>query len=263
MIIRNLYGNLYEADFVCNDHYIKQVIYFILEGSNALLIDTGYEKEAKQLNVYFDERSIHISKVIISHYHEDHFAGLKTLKSSNKNITIFGSSEFKQTLEKEYKEDFLLDSDIFPTTFCDNYKFIFGGHNIRFEAAKGHSDCSIHTIIDEKYVHVADNIMYDTNNMPLLPLPCASIIEHLTTLEKLKENLNVFFIGSHFSSAINNYKDMKTEIDARINYMHKVLEHEGNIEYDSIKEKLPITFNPIWHHHMIDYYQEQRTDINN
>ncbi len=257
MDIRNLCGNLYEADFNNGDHYTKQVINFILEGSNALLIDTGYKKESEQLKAYFDERSIHIEKIIISHYHEDHFEGLKALKKTEKNIMVFGSANFSRTLEKEYMEDFLLDQDIYPTIFCENCQFDYGGHHIRFEEAKGHSDCSIHTVIDEKYVHTADNIMYDTDNIALLPLPYGSIVEHLKTLADLKKHLNGFFLGSHFSSEVNRLKDMSMEIDSRIIYIQKVLEYKGHIEYDRIKDMLPIEFNPRWHGLMLRFYEEQ------
>lgn len=257
MVIRNVYGNLYEADFNDCDHYTKQVIYFILEGSNALLIDTGYEKELWQLKAYFDEKNIYIEKVIISHYHEDHFEGLKALKKTEKNITVLGSCDFKRTLEIEYQEDFLLDLDIYPTVFCENYQFDYGGHHIRFEKAKGHSDCSIHTVIDEKYVHAADNIMYDTDNVAMLPLPYSSIKEHIKTLEDLKKHLKGFILGSHFSFEINHIKNMSIEIDARIIYMQIVLEYKGNIEYDRMKEMLPIEFNPRWHGHMLRFYKVQ------
>ena len=257
MLINNLYRNLYEAEFACNNLSTNQVINFILDGSSALLIDTGYEQESEQLSTYFKERDIHIDKVIISHYHEDHFGGLKALKRIYSNFEILGSSKYKQTLENEYKEDFLLDSDIFPTIFCENHPFTFGGHQIRFEEAGGHSDCSIHTIIDEKYVHVADNIIFDTNDIALLPLPYASIQEHIKTLENLKEKADTLFLGSHFSSSINADKDMRLEIDARIIYMQKVLEYKGKLDYDSMKEMLPIEFNPKWHGHMLRFYKEQ------
>lgn len=39
MDIRHLSGNLYEASFDRKDHYVRQVIYFILEGKKALLIE--------------------------------------------------------------------------------------------------------------------------------------------------------------------------------------------------------------------------------
>jgi glyoxylase-like metal-dependent hydrolase (beta-lactamase superfamily II) len=80
MNITHLYSNLYEAVFDCNGHYTKQVIYFILEGSKALLIDTGYKSEAEELKSYFDKRNIEAEKFIITHYHDDHFTGLKTFR---------------------------------------------------------------------------------------------------------------------------------------------------------------------------------------
>lgn len=257
MNIEHLYGNLYEAKFDCGDNYIRQVIYFILEGSKALLIDTGYEKEAVKLKTYFDGKGIDIEKIIITHYHEDHFAGIKTFRKTGKDFVIIGSSHFKESLELYYKEDFLEDTEIYPNILSDNYEFTFGGHKIRFEEAKGHSDCGIHIILDEKYIHVADDLLFDSNNMSLLPLPCTSIIEHLETLRQLKNHIGKAFIGSHFSTEINDQKDLLTEIDARILYMQKMLEKQGKAEYDSIKDLLPVTFDPRWHKNMIMYYKEQ------
>jgi glyoxylase-like metal-dependent hydrolase (beta-lactamase superfamily II) len=265
MIIKNIYKNLYEADFAYTEHYTKQVIYFILEDSSALIIDTGYEKDSEQLEAYLKERNIQIEKVIISHYHDDHFSGLKALKRHNKNIEILGSSKFKQTLEKEYSEDFLLDSDIFPTMFCDNHSFIFGGHQIRFEEAGGHSDSSLHIFIDDKYVHVGDNIIFATDGMAMLPLPYASIKEHINTLEKLKENQKVLYLGSHFSSSVNLHKDMRKEIDARIKYMELLMELQSTLKapigYDKIKDMLPIEFNPRWHDLMLLFLKEQQEEV--
>lgn len=257
MMIKNLSRNLYEADFACNDHYTKQVIYFLVDGSSALLIDTGYERESEQLNTYLERKNIRIEKVIISHYHDDHFAGLKALKRLNIDIEVYGSSKYRQTLEKEYQEDFLHDPDIFPTIYCEHDQFMFGGHQLRFEEAGGHSACSLHTIIDEKYIHVADNIMFDTKDTALLPLPYGNIQEHITTLERLKENPGMIFLGSHFSSTLNTLKDMHLEIDARIIYMQKVLEYQGKLDYDKMTEMLPIEFNPRWHGLMLRFYQEQ------
>jgi glyoxylase-like metal-dependent hydrolase (beta-lactamase superfamily II) len=262
MIIKNLDRNLYEAEFSNKDHFTKQVIYFILEGTSALLIDTAYEQEAEQLNTYLNERNIRIEKVIISHYHDDHFAGLMALKRITHEIEVIASSKYKRTLEKEYKDDFLLEPDIFPTTFSENHIFIFGGHQIRFEEAGGHSDCSIHTMIDEKYVHVADNIIFDTNDSSLLPLPYASIQVHLKTLEKLKEKPEALLLGSHFSSSLNTSKDMMLEIDARITYMQLVLKNKGELDYDRIKEMLPMEFNPRWHNLMLRFYKEQQEECN-
>ncbi len=260
MIIKNLDRNLYEAEFANKDHFTKQVIYFILDCSSALLIDTGYEQEATQLITYLKERHIMIEKVIITHYHDDHFAGLKALKGIKHEIEILGSSKYMQTLEREYKDDYLLEPDIFPTTFCENYLLIFGGHQIRFEEARGHSDCSIHTIIDEKYVHVADNIIFDNNELSLLPLPYASIQDHLKTLRRLKEKPGVLFLGSHFSASLNTSKDMMQEIDARIAYMQLVLQYKGKLNFDQIKEMLPIEFNPRWHKLMLRFYKEQQEE---
>ncbi|MDF2984545.1 MAG: hypothetical protein K0R50_55 [Eubacterium sp.] len=258
MDIKHLYGNLNEANFDCMGHYVRQVIYFILEGSKVLLIDSGYEKEAEELKTYFDGMGFEVEKIIITHYHDDHFAGLKTFKQADKNPLIIGSSQFKKTLEKEYKEDFLLDTEIYPDILSDNCSFTFGGHKIRFEEAKGHSACSIHTILDEKYIHVADNLIFDPNHLSLLPLPCANIKEHFETLHSLKSHLEKNFIGSHFSSDINGQKDILKEIDARIIYMQKVGDHQGKVEYETIKEILPIEFDPRWHHLVIRYYKEQR-----
>ncbi|MGN6714583.1 MBL fold metallo-hydrolase [Anaerocolumna jejuensis] len=260
MTIRHIYGNLYEADYESSTHS-KQVIYFITENNRVLLIDTGYEAEMEQLKAYFYEKSMIIDKVIITHYHEDHFSGLKALKKSVNNITVLGSSEYKRTLEIEYPDDFLHDSDIYPTVFCDNYEFRYGGHTIRFEKAPGHSYCSVHTIIDDSYVHVGDNLLFDTMNKAMLPLPYMSINEHIRTLEQLKGHLDKYFLGSHFSFEINKLKNRETEIDGRIAYLKLIPECNSNVEYDSIKDLLPIEFNPRWHNLILRFCEEQRAQM--
>lgn len=257
MNITNLYGNLYEANFDNKGHYVRQVIYFVLDGSKVLLIDTGYEKEAKELKTYFDERGIDVEKIIITHYHDDHFEGIKTFNKTGKVLEIIGSGQFKKSLETYYKEDFLHDTEIYPTILSENCRFTFGGHKIRFEEAKGHSDCSIHTILDEKYIHVADDLIFDPDDVSMLPLPCSNIREHFKTFHHLKNHSGKTFIGSHFSAAINEQKDMLKEIEARIIYMQKVLDHQGKVEFENIKDMLPLEFNPRWHNLMIGYYKEQ------
>lgn len=257
MNIRNITGNLYEADFNDTIHYTKQVIYFILEGSKALLIDTGYEPEMLEMKAFLDTKQIRIDKIIITHYHEDHFTGLKVLTGTNKDFTILGSSEFSKTLEIEYKADFLHDKDIYPTEFCEKLQFEYGGHRIRFDKVKGHSDCSLHTIIDETYIHTADDIIFATDNTSLLPLPCQSIMDQLDTLANLKKYVNGIYLGSHFSAGLNHIKDMQAEIDARIGYLHKILEYKGDVDYDIIKNMFPVAFHPRWHGHVLGYYKEQ------
>jgi glyoxylase-like metal-dependent hydrolase (beta-lactamase superfamily II) len=210
-----------------------------------------------QLITYFHDKSMHIDKVIISHYHEDHFLGLKALQKSADTFTIIGSSEFKRTLEFEYPEDYLHDKAIYPTKFSDDYDFCYGGHSIRFEKAPGHSPCSIHTIIDDKYIHVADNIMFDTNNKAMLPLPYFSIKEHIKTLNRLKKHLEKRIIGSHFSYELNLSKDMETELNGRIAYLKIMQDSPEKADYDAIKNQLTLDFNPCWHTLMLRFCEEQ------
>jgi glyoxylase-like metal-dependent hydrolase (beta-lactamase superfamily II) len=159
---------------------------------------------------------------------------------------VLGSRQCGPLLEWE---DEIERGDCAPTDFVEDVDSVtFGEFTLRFLPAPGHSDCSIYTIINDRYVHVADNLMASNDGVPILPWATFDKVpEHIRSLEKLNEFKVYTLLLSHGKS-ITGESMVVAEIDNRLKYLQAVLEGEGHASYEQAAKNCSCDFlHSEWH----------------
>jgi hypothetical protein len=94
----------------------------------------------------------------------------------------------------------------------------------------------MYTLIDEEYVHVADNVMTSNEGQDVLPWASWELIEaHIESLQALRTLVSRTFLLSH-GIEITDPKRSKTAIDDRIMYFRNVLAGEGKLDFGAAVE---------------------------
>jgi glyoxylase-like metal-dependent hydrolase (beta-lactamase superfamily II) len=199
----------------------------LIDDNKVLLIDAAYEEQASLL---FEELNNHgqiIEKIIISHFHDDHMQGLKALPKT----VIYGSMHYKTTLDlwtesKEHKH-------FIPTNLIDEQLSMnFGRHKLSIIPFPGHSLCTVIIKINDRYVHIADELMFSIDGKPLLPSTEPNCIErHIESLKKLKEFSSYILIPSH-GEVFCGIEKIEKDIDNRITYFKAILNSKKRISYE-------------------------------
>jgi len=211
----------------------------IFDGNKVLLIDTGYESDMELLLQDFAENSIEVEGVIISHFHDDHMEGLKLLPG----VKSYGSGRFQETLdrwipEKEHKH-------YTPSNTIDQDTTIkFGNHIITMiPFPDGHSPCSILTIIDDEFIHMADDIMRSVDGRWMLPcldegkkqIPC-----QVKALHNLKEYSTSYIIPGHGS--VFGQEKLTDAVYNLTTYLNAITENDGDISFEEATKNCNCSF---------------------
>lgn len=185
----------------------------------AILIDPGYVRFSEKVKKELEERNVKIEAILISHHHEDHFAGCEIFTDT----ATYAGEGFKY----DYQEHLEYNS------FLKNFrpKFVFNEtqelqiENIRIKVIKtpGHNKCGYSFLIDDSILFVGDLIIYDTNNKPSLPYldDHSTVDEHIKSLEVLKNLKPEVLLVGH-GKPITNKNDIQEEIDDRLYYLSKL-----------------------------------------
>lgn len=241
-IAENLY--LYQFPPQEPGHHFGFNIFALLDKKEkgALLIDTAFQEHASAVMDDLAANGYTVQQVVISHFHDDHILGLKALPQ----VTVLGSRQCGPLLEWEDEID---RGDCAPTDFVEDVDSVtFGEFTLRFLPAPGHSDCTIYTIINDHYVHVADNLIASNDGVPILPWATFDKVpEHIRSLEKLNEFKAYTLLLSHGKS-ITGESTVVAEIDNRLKYLQAVLEGEGDISYEQAVKNCSCDFlHSEWH----------------
>ncbi|MBU1048539.1 MBL fold metallo-hydrolase [Candidatus Bipolaricaulota bacterium] len=193
----------------------------------ALIIDTAYESQASAVRADLTAMGYGLTTAVISHFHPDHIVGLQALP----DIEIVGNSRWEETLFQFGSKDEL--TPFFPTQVAtESTRLAFGPFNLGFRPAPGHSACSQYTIIDNSFVHVADNVMTSNEGQDILPwAEFAEIADHIASLELLRTLANRTFLLSH-GRTLDNKNTRLEAIDNRIRYFQNVLDGDGAYPYE-------------------------------
>jgi glyoxylase-like metal-dependent hydrolase (beta-lactamase superfamily II) len=228
--------NIYFCRFKKNPrHSIGLNVLLIENGSEALLIDTGYEDNFLELKKHLDERNISITIVVVSHFHPDHIGGLKHLR----NADIYGSEFAKYTLKKFNKEvDQLLPNKIVK----DEVVFKFGKHTIKLEKNMGHSKDGILITVDDRFMYVGDDMVYSQSGISIFPFCADQMIEnHILSIEKIYDNYkNKIIIPTH-GEIIEDQDFIKQDLEDRLTYLNYILLHP-DCSVEDFKKDTGITF---------------------
>ena len=198
-----------------------------LSNRRTLLIDTAYEEQAAAVYADLTRCGFALAGVIVSHFHPDHVSGLKALP----DCTVYGSERYEESL-CEYAED---ERCAFMPTYavCDGMKLSFGSFELSFRLAPGHAPCSMHTVIGERFVHVADDIMTSNDGQAILPWApyedVRDLIESLQALERLPPRTLLLSHGI----ALSDPASIRDAVSNRVRYLQAVLSGHGRVSFDT------------------------------
>ncbi len=220
--------NLYQYQFPPEEG--KQYgfnLYALASRDKVLLIDSAYERQAAEALADLTSNGYGLEHVIISHFHPDHISGLNVLPAA----TVWGSDQYTATLDEHYTPQ---EQRSFPPvqTLSESSGIEFGAFSLSFRSAPGHSHCSMFTIIDGHYVHVADNLIAANDGTPILPWsPLAQIDDHIRSLQLLKELQPQVVLLGHGKS-IAGEAAICAAIGDRLQYLYAVRETDGAATFE-------------------------------
>jgi len=227
-------------------------VYSLLTENHALLIDTGYEEHAKLVLEDLHTRGYSVSQVVLSHFHPDHVFGLQALK----NVRVFGSEYYAGTLGKYPPEN--QDPFMEIQKLTDGARLQFGGFQLAFHSAPGHSPCSMYTVINDSFIHVADTLIAANDGQPICPFAeYENIGEHILSLERLMEMSPQTLLLGHGKS-IEGKTAIKEEITDRLIYLRAIRDSGGKISFKEATIKCTCRFlNEQWHIQLTEEKLEQ------
>lgn len=224
-------------------HFANKIV-VLLNKNKVMLIDTGYEFQALEVLEDLDSRNQVIEGIIISHFHSDHMNGLKVLPKA----TIYGSSEYNTTLEmwtsQEEHKYFTPDVSV-----KEPYVIKFGNHNIEMIPFPGHSICGILVSINNKYLHISDELMFSNEGQPLLPCVAGKegVKAQLESIKKLKNYTEHTFIPAHGATITDKEKIEEIIINTE-KYLNAILSNNGKITYEeAVKDCSREFLHKEWH----------------
>lgn len=224
--------------------YFGYNITALIDENKAILIDTAYEEQALQVYQDLEDSGILIEKILISHFHDDHIYGLKVLPK----VAVYGSVHYQTTLDMWTKKE---DHPYFiPDVVVENsLQLNFGKHNLTLSLLTGHSQCGILININNKYVHIGDELIFSNNGEPLLPSIDFNrfVKRHFESLVKLKEYSHYSLIPSH-GTVISEERKTESDITNRLTYLNAILENSREITFEEATKECDCSFlHREWH----------------
>ena len=247
MIIKEIEKNFLKFIFdPKSDNKFGYNIFVLIDGNKAMLIDSGYRIHSTEVKENLESKGIRIENVIISHFHLDHINGLNELPDAH----IIGSADYEKTLDiyVDAEKHHIYTPDI---KVEDIYSFKFGDFDIEIKSFPGHANCSLLTVINGKYVHIGDELMFSNDGIPILPLISKSHIKrHITSLEKLKEYTSYVILPSH-GKIIKDEELLKKDIENRLMYLKAVDAKSEKISYEEAVRECDQDFLHSEHHEIV------------
>lgn len=221
-------------------HFSNKIL-ALRHGRRLFLIDTGYEGEAQEFLTLMRRRRLSVEGIVISHFHADHMSGLQVMP----NVAVFGSAQYQITLNMLYSGQAEYTPSI---TFEQALSVDFGKHKLKLLPHPGHSHCTVLTIINDRYIHIGDELMFATDGRPLLPLvEKAGIRRQLDALQRLKRYADYTMIPAH-GPVFGGRRKVLREIENRIIYLEAVLNSKGEISFSEAVKGCDCQFlHSEWH----------------
>lgn len=242
-----LTNNLYQYQFppFDNQHFGFN-IYALINGSEALLIDTAFESHAKAVLEDLKKEGVEIKEVVFSHFHPDHISGLPVLNSP----ILYGNGLYQESLNKYTaidKHHYFSDINI----LSEQSNLLFGQFKMQFKLIQGHVVCGLFTIINNTFIHVADDIMASNEGIPLLPsVHISNVKEHIESLELLKKYSSYTLLLSH-GNALTGESAVLKAIKSRQDYLQTILDSEKPISIEKALENCDGEFlHKEWHNYV-------------
>jgi glyoxylase-like metal-dependent hydrolase (beta-lactamase superfamily II) len=223
-------------------------LYAFLGEGESILLDSGFREHGESAGAWLNEQGFPLRRVILSHFHHDHIFGLKALP----NMETWGSGRFQETFDLYTRPE--EQSRFIPTHIVDDGEaFTFGRFHFKFLVRPGHAACNLYTIINERYIHVGDDISASNEGRQLLPsVELFRIGDHIDSLEMLKEYARLTFLPSH-GPPLRGEKEILHVIGDRQRYLKAVAANPLPIPLEQALAGCTIEFlHAEWHQAMYE-----------
>ena len=228
------------------DQHFGFNIYVLVNGKEALLIDTAFEAHANLVVNDLSKDGVEIKKVVFSHFHPDHISGLPVLNSP----TLYGNGLYKESLNKytPVEKHHFFDG---VNVLTDSSELNFGAFRLTFQLIQGHVVCGMFTIINDRFVHVADDLMTSNEGIPLLPsVHVDNAQKHIESLELLKGYSASTLLLSH-GNALSGHSAILQAINDRQKYLRAIANSEQPISVDKAIQDCDCDFlHKEWHEYV-------------
>ncbi len=183
------------------------------DGDNCLIVDTAFKRHFKLLLEDLTTNKKKISKAVITHFHKDHIGGITKLG----DIPIYASKNAEITIKKVFKQDY---SKYMPNVLVENETIYFGGFKVDLVQNIGHSIDGLLVIINDKYVFVGDDMIYDIDDKELLPFASEGDFDaHVDSLNRIKQVAQGGIIIPSHGPILSNQEYFNQDIDKRIMFL--------------------------------------------
>ncbi len=205
---------IYNFDKEAQGETVSYNIGILEDGDNCLVIDTAFRRHFNLLVEDLSRNNKTITQTIITHFHKDHIGGITKLR----NTDIYASKNAEITIKKVFK-----DSDYsryLPTNLVESETIYFGDFKIEMIMNIGHSVDGLLVIVNDKYLFVGDEMIYDINGKELLPFPSeGDYVAHIESLNRIKEySKNGVIVPSH-GPVLTDKSYFIQDIENRIMYL--------------------------------------------
>lgn len=211
--------------------YMDINITVLIDGKNAMLIDTAYSKQATIVKQDLKSKGITVNEIILSHYHPDHAAGATEFKDTKLSCSVHYKNNYKNCHVWDEGHNYRKPHHTILNKSTKNY----GKFTLEFFDAPGHTQCSIITLIDGKIAHVGDLLMLDAFGNHMIPYICddGNFQEHINSLEIIKTIGPEILVLSHGKHIVGKELIMDI-VDMRIHYLKCVLESKGKADIEEL-----------------------------
>ena len=129
----------------------------------------------------------------------------------------------------------------------------FGDFDLRFLVMPGHALCNVYTIIDDRFIHVGDDVMASNDGAPLLPsVEFERLADHAASLERLKDFSAYTFLLGH-GQPLSGPRPILEAIDNRLRYLRAVLKSDRRISYaDAVRDCTCVFLHQEWHEYLYE-----------
>ncbi|MBU1019774.1 MAG: MBL fold metallo-hydrolase [Firmicutes bacterium] len=204
-------------------------------GDQALLLDTGYKRHFRKIKADLVKQGMTLSTIVVSHFHPDHIGGV----AESTGVNIYGSLLAKNTLMKFFPTfDHLLPNNV----VVDKKEFHFGKHKFLLIRNMGHSIDGLLVLIDDKFLFVADDLIYTEDLESVLPF-CADheIENHINSLKRIERfSQGKVIIPSH-GLPIDDSVFLNKDIENRCRYLEFILDNP-TASFETFTQSTGITF---------------------
>lgn len=226
----NMYVYQFDAP---SDGRLGTNIHVFTEGKQAFVLDAGYEQYLAE--VIKDLGDVAITEILPSHYHPDHVDGIRLVDSP----VVYGNQYAKDSVMSYMPEDIKI---LKPTKIIDETtEVIFGKFNFKFKHAPGHSNCSMLTFINGRYLHVGDLYMTQNDGTDIIPyVTWKGIEDHISSLNLVKISLQSELLLSHGFIGLKQPAIIEG-LNNRLSYLNAIVESDNSC---TVEEALKSTTRP-------------------